>query len=49
MNRQTGYSPKFRERAVRLVFEHQPDRIPGTRVKGCRLVTESLKGDWFEP
>jgi transposase-like protein len=25
MNRQTRYSPEFRERAVRLVFEHQEE------------------------
>jgi len=25
MNRQTRYSPEFRERAVRLVFEHQAE------------------------
>jgi transposase-like protein len=25
MNKTTGYSPEVRERAVRLVFEHQAD------------------------
>ena len=25
MNKTTGYSPEVRERAARLVFEHQPD------------------------